>query len=97
MRYLFFPRDGLGSRTAREAESVWCAKHRDPAYNRAMRGQPVYPSTCVNPVAQDFYLGLKTGVQGTPTLVLSDGRILPGHPPAPQLLQAISQAYGVSS
>lgn len=97
VRYLFFPRSGLGSPTALEAESVWCAKNRDQAYNRAMDGQSVAPANCPNPVARDYNLGLQMGVQGTPTIVLSNGEVLPGYLPPGQLLQAIAQARPVNA
>lgn len=96
VRYLFFPRSGLGTPSARKAESVWCAKNRDRAYDRAMAGEAVAPASCANPVARDFNLGVEMGVQGTPTIVLSDGRVLPGYVPASALLQAIRQADGSS-
>ena len=96
VRYLFFPRSGLGTPSARKAESVWCAKNRDQAYNRAMEGERVASATCPNPVARDYNLGLQMGVQGTPTIVLSNGEVLPGYLPPQQLLQAISQAQPMS-
>jgi thiol:disulfide interchange protein DsbC len=97
VRYLFFPRSGLGTPSALKAESVWCAKNRDQAYNRAMEGEQVPSATCSNPVARDYNLGLQMGVQGTPTIVLSNGEVLPGYLPPQQLLQAISQAQSVDT
>lgn len=97
VRYLFFPRSGLGSPSALEAESVWCAKNRDQAYNRAMDGQRVAPANCPNPVARDYKLGVQMGIQGTPTIVLSNGEVLPGYLPPQQLLETISQAQPVNA
>ena len=95
VRYLFFPRSGLGTPSALKAESVWCAKNRDQAYSRAMKGGRVPSATCSNPVARDYNLGLQMGVQGTPTIVLSNGEVLPGYLPPQQLLEAISQAQSL--
>jgi thiol:disulfide interchange protein DsbC len=92
VRYLFFPRSGLGTPSARKAESVWCAKNRDRAYDRAMDGESVTPTSCPNPVARDYQLGVQMGIRGTPTIVLSNGEVLPGYLPPQQLLEAISQA-----
>lgn len=92
VRYLFWPRAGLNSMSAREAESVWCAKDRQQAYDRAVNGGDVRYASCRNPVARDFTLGVQMGVQGTPTIILSNGKILPGYLPAPQLMEAIAQA-----
>lgn len=91
VRYLFFPRSGLGTPSALEAESVWCAKNPERAYDRVMAGDSVKPAKCANPVARDFKLGEQMGVKGTPTIVLADGHVLPGYLPTEELLQVIKK------
>ena len=41
--------------------------------------------------AEQFQLGRLIGVSGTPAIVTSDGRLLPGYLPAPELLARLSQ------
>lgn len=94
VRYLLFPRAGVGSESYRRSIAVWCAKDRGAAVGAAMSGGKLDMKTCPNPVDEHMQLGVDVGVEGTPTLVLDDGRILPGYVPAPQLLAAMGLADG---
>ena len=97
VRYLLFPRAGVGSESYKRSIAVWCAKDRGAAVGAAMAGRPLEMKTCPNPVDKHLQLGADVGVEGTPTLVLDDGRILPGYLPAPQLLAAMGLADGKAS
>ena len=44
---------------------------------------------CDNPVADHYALGQKVGVTGTPAIITSDGRLLPGYMPAENLAEAL--------
>ena len=91
IRYLAYPRAGLNSESAREAESVWCASDPHQAMDVAKRGGEVPRKTCDNPVAEHYQLGQEFGINGTPALVLEDGEILPGYVPAARLRAALDQ------
>ena len=91
IRYLAYPRAGLVSESARDAESVWCAPDRHEAMDVAKRGGKVPARTCDNPVAAHYRLGQEFGISGTPALVLEDGEILPGYVPAARLRAALDQ------
>lgn len=79
IRYLSFPRAGIGSSSYDKAVAVWCAKDPKRAFTRSMLDQPVEnTSQCENPVADQFNLGLTLGVNATPTLILADGTMVPG-------------------
>jgi thiol:disulfide interchange protein DsbC len=63
----------------RKAVSVWCAKDRIAAWQAAMwRGEAVPQMECPHPVDRNVALGERLGINGTPTLVAADGRMLPG-------------------
>ncbi len=47
---------------------------------------------CTNPVADDFALGQKLGVNGTPALVTADGLMIPGFRPAADLVKMLDDA-----
>jgi thiol:disulfide interchange protein DsbC len=94
VRYLFFPRTGIGSESYKRAVAVWCAKDRAAAMTAAKAGQPIPMNTCANPVADHYRLGESIGVQGTPTIVFDDGTLLPGYLPAPKLLALLHLAPG---
>lgn len=86
VRYLFYPRTGLHSESYKRAVAVWCADDRVKAIGVAKAGGKLDMKTCANPVEQHYRLGERLGVNGTPTIFLDDGKILPGYIPAPQLL-----------
>jgi thiol:disulfide interchange protein DsbC len=86
VRYLFFPRTGLHSESYKRAVSVWCAADRVKAIGIASAGGKLDMKTCTNPVANHYQLGQRLDVNGTPTMFLDDGKILPGYIPAPRLL-----------
>lgn len=91
VRYLFYPRAGLGSESYDKAVSVWCADDRKAAMDAAKAGKPIEPRTCDNPVAEHYALGQAMRVQGTPALVLETGEMIPGYVPADKLRRALDQ------
>lgn len=91
VRYLAFPRTGIDSPSYDKAVSVWCAKDRNQAITDAKVDKPVEAKTCPNPVKQEFEMGKKIGVTGTPTLVLEDGSLLPGYVPPDRLLKLLDE------
>jgi len=87
VHYLAFPRSGLGSPGGRELQQVWCADNRSEAMSAAKREEtlPDAAADCDNPVEEQYHLGMELGVQGTPAIVLPDGRLVPGYVPAERL------------
>ncbi len=62
-----------------KAISVWCAKDRIAAWHATMwRGEPIADADCPHPVDRNVALGEQLGINGTPTLIAADGRMLPG-------------------
>lgn len=86
VRYLFYPRTGLNSESYRRAVAVWCAKDRVKAIGIAKAGGQLNMKTCPNPVEKDYRLGERLEINGTPTIFLDNGKMIPGYVPAPQLL-----------
>lgn len=98
VEYLFWPRTGLeavpsGKPTPSylKAVSVWCAKDRRKALTEAKQGNDPKPATCSNPVADEYHLGQRIGVTGTPTIIASDGTVLGGYVTPAQLLHMLQQ------
>ncbi|GAB2781232.1 bifunctional protein-disulfide isomerase/oxidoreductase DsbC [Halomonas shantousis] len=84
--YLAFPRMGLKSEGARVLRQAWCAENPSEAVTAAMRGETLQAAAdCDNPVDEHYALGLATGIQGTPAIVLPDGQMVPGYVPAERL------------
>lgn len=86
VRYLMFPRAGLGSGSFAKAVSAWCADDKVTAITAAKRGQDIPAKTCENPVADQYNLGLEVGVTGTPTIIFDDGTVVPGYLPKERLI-----------
>jgi thiol:disulfide interchange protein DsbC len=89
VRYLFFPRTGLHSESYKRAVAVWCAADRVKAVGIASAGGKLDMKTCKNPVEEDYLLGQRLDVNGTPTIFLDDGKTIPGYVPAPRLLSML--------
>ena len=90
VRYLAWPRAGIGSESYQKMVTVWCAKDRQKTMTSLKNGDNVPISTCKdNPVAAQYELGEKMGVNGTPALIKADGELIPGYMPAAELAQAL--------
>jgi len=91
IRYLFYPRAGIGSDSYNKAVAVWCADDRHAAMDAAKAGKPVEAKTCDNPVADHYELGQAMQIQGTPALMLETGDMVPGYVPPKKLSRALNQ------
>ncbi|MCK0745565.1 DsbC family protein [Chromohalobacter nigrandesensis] len=84
--YLAFPRAGVDSEAARVLSQAWCADNATEALTGAMGGEtPDATAQCEAPVAEQYELGRELGIQGTPAIVLPNGRMVPGYVPAERL------------
>jgi thiol:disulfide interchange protein DsbC len=92
VRYLAFPRQGMGSKGAKDLASVWCSKDRQAAMNKAKARESIAQASCDNPVAQQYQLGQMIGVNGTPAIILENGKMIPGYQPAAQLAKLALEA-----
>ena len=86
IRYLAYPRAGVGSGAYDKMVSAWCSPNPQMALTLAKGGAELPPLTCDNSVAEQYALGGQFGVTGTPTVVFEDGHVVPGYMPADQLL-----------
>jgi thiol:disulfide interchange protein DsbC len=90
IRYIFFPRHGVGSPTYFQAMWVWCSANRQDALTRAKLGQNVQEKRCDNPVDKDLKLAMSLGIAGTPGMILPDGALYGGYLPPDQLEALLS-------
>jgi thiol:disulfide interchange protein DsbC len=90
IRYLAYPRAGVGSPSAQKLETAWCADDQQAVLDRLKNLQSVDNQACDNdPVAEHYRLGGEFGVNGTPALVLPNGTVQPGYVPPAQLAQIL--------
>ncbi|MEY3182218.1 MAG: hypothetical protein RLZ35_203 [Pseudomonadota bacterium] len=87
LHYLAFPRAGVGSETYKHMVSAWCAEDRGKTFDALMKKEEIAQKECTNPVADQFLLGQKIGLTGTPTLLFEDGTLIPGYMPADKLAE----------
>ncbi len=91
VRYLAYPRSGVNTDSYYKTVSVWCAADRETAMTKAKAGETPPRRACDNPVQAHMAAARAVGVTGTPTLVLEDGRVIPGYVEPKRLLQILEQ------
>lgn len=92
VQYYMYPFRGLGTSGHKTAVSVWCSDDKKAALTKAKSGQTLEAKTCDNPVEEQFALGQKIGVRGTPTAVLSSGELMsPGGMKADQIVAILDK------
>lgn len=81
-----FPLETIHPEAKTRAISIWCATDREKAWHDQMlSGMNPKLLACENPINDNLLLGSRLGVSGTPTLIASDGRIMPGSAPAERI------------
>ena len=86
VRYLGYPRAGVQSASYDTLVSVWCSDDPQQAMTDAKSGRAVDPRSCQTDIAQHMQAADGVGVRGTPTIVLEDGKTIPGYVPAGELI-----------
>jgi thiol:disulfide interchange protein DsbC len=78
----------------RKGRLVWCSADRAKAWTELMlNGKvPEGKGDCENPVEANLALGQKLNVQGTPAIILTSGKRLPGLVPADRLNALLDEA-----
>lgn len=80
VRYLFFPRTGLGSESWQKAQDVWCAKDRNAALTAAKRGLALPHLECdTSAIMTGYRLGETFRLEGTPMIIAADGHQIGGY------------------
>ncbi|MFQ6370865.1 bifunctional protein-disulfide isomerase/oxidoreductase DsbC [Shewanella sp. YIC-542] len=89
IRYLAYPRQGVPSVVADEMEAVWCSKDPKKAMDDAKAGKNIALAKCDADIAGQYKIGSQMGINGTPSMILEDGTMIPGYVPPEQLLQSL--------
>lgn len=92
MRYLAFPRQGPGSKNARQMESIWQSKNRHEALEAAKNGKAPAKEAPVDYVRKQYELGALLGISGTPSIFSQQGELIVGYLPPQQLLERLEEA-----
>ena len=91
-----YPIDQLHPDAANKSRSIWCATNREKAWTDWIMKDQLPSSTgkCEVPLEKVGELARKFGITGTPALIFSDGKRLPGAVPHKEIeryLQAASK------
>lgn len=78
LRFAAFPQTGVDSPDYRKAVAVWCTEERNEALKRASQGKGVDQRDCQAPIEQQYLIGLKIGIDTTPSFILEDGTLISG-------------------
>ena len=89
VRYLAYPRGGIGSEGYEKLVTAWCAKDPQATLTNLKSGRTMEMSNCESPVKDQYFLGQQIGISGTPAIITSDGRLFPGYLPAGELSKRI--------
>jgi thiol:disulfide interchange protein DsbC len=79
VRYAAFPRGGPQSGAWDKMISVWCSDDQQQAITQAKNGQNLPERDCVHPIMEQYELGNRVGITGTPAMVLENGTVVPGY------------------
>ena len=87
VRYLAYPRAGVGSDSYRQLATAWCADNPQDTLTRLKNREQVADDVCPgNPVGSQYELGQVVGVRGTPAIITESGQMIPGYQSADDLM-----------
>ena len=90
VQYLAYPRAGIPSKGFDDLQDIWCADDAAKALTDAKAGSEVKDvAACNKPLKEQFELGQRLGITGTPAIILEDGTLIPGYQPASQLKKVL--------
>ena len=89
-----FPIEGLHPKAVQISRQIWCAPDKNKAWDDYIGSGkiPTNDGKCDNPINENVALGAKLGINGTPTIILSNGQRIPGMVPAAKLEELMSRA-----
>lgn len=96
--YVFlYPIERLHPQAREKAISIWCHPHPEQAWHDWMQGGKEPPiRACLNPINDNISLAGEYQIQGTPTIIAEDGRLLAGAVTAQKIEAWLSQTSAVA-
>jgi len=74
-----FPLDSIHPQSSGKAKAIWCSKDRAKALDGWFNDGNIPKSeSCDTPVDSNLKLGESFGINGTPTLIFKNGKLIPG-------------------
>ena len=92
IRYVLFSRNGDKVDAYDQLLSAWCSEDRMRAIESLFDGDLLdEKDECINPLNKNYELASRLSVEGTPTIFLEDGRVIPGYQNYKNILEIINQ------
>jgi len=90
VNYLAFPREGVGSDAYDKMVTAWCSEDKKNSLTELKLGLQLKVNLCNNnPVTRHFNLGNTLGIKGTPSIITSQGVLIPGYVTPMELLTSL--------
>ncbi len=91
VRYLAFPRAGVGSESYRKIETAWCAENTRKALTTFKSGGHINYTTCPqSPIKQHLQLVRQLELRGTPAVFTAKGEHIGGYRSASDILKVLN-------
>ena len=91
VNYLAFPRTGLESDSSKKIVSAWCNDDPHSSITDLKLGKEIEYNLCSNnPVSEHFNLGQQLGISGTPSILTTEGRMIPGYVSPKELFELLN-------
>ncbi len=91
VRYVLFSRNGSEVDAYNQLVSAWCSENKVASIERLFEGDILEDTdNCKNPLNKNSELASLLSVEGTPTIFLEDGRIIPGYQNSENIMSFIN-------
>lgn len=92
-----FPLEGLHPGTSDLSKKIWCAKNPSAAWDSFMttgvlNKDAEQSKDCKAPIDRNMQKGQQLGINGTPTIIFSNGVLVPGALPAAEIEKNLSKS-----
>lgn len=91
IEYLAFPRMGIGSDDYKKMVAVWCSADRRKALTDAKNDRAPAYKNCKTSVNQQYDVGQRVGLTGTPMILTRDGVQVGGYVPPAALRETLDK------
>ena len=91
IHYLAYPRAGIDSDSFKKITSAWCSPNPQESLTSLKLGSLIENATCPSsPVEKHYKLGSSLGIQGTPSIITEERKLIPGYLPPQELLNQLT-------
>ncbi len=89
--YFLYPLREIHPDAYDKSVKIWCSEDRAKALDEVESGKDIPKKECPHPVDEIITLGRNLGINGTPTIILPDGRRISGYVPKEELLTRVRE------